>query len=91
MTAKIYSVKIYYIGIYTVLKSFFLNGRYGCVKLISYAQFLRYSYSAANNKWEPVKLSDDLLENSFPNKIYSPVIPVVTFDAHVLLMLSNPF
>lgn len=38
-----------------------------------------------------MKLSDDLLENSFPNKIYSPVIPVVTFNAHDLLMLSHLF
>ena len=59
----------------------FLNGRYNSVNLPCYAEFLRYYYLAAkpqDNDWQPVELSDDLLENNFSNEIYPSVIPLMT-------------
>ena len=59
----------------------FLNGRYNSVNLLCYAEFLRYYYLAAkprDNDWQPVELSDDLLENNFSNEIYPSVIPLMT-------------
>ena len=49
----------------------FLNGRYDCVNLLCYTEFLRYYYLAAkpqDNDWQLVELSDDLLENNFSIK-----------------------
>ena len=63
------------------LSESFLSGSYGCMNLICYAEFLHYYYLAAklqDNDWQPVELSDDLLENNFLNKIYPPIIPLMT-------------
>ena len=59
----------------------FLNGCYNSMNLICYAEFLHYYYLAAkpqDNDWQPVELSDDLLENNFSNEIYQSVIPLMT-------------
>ena len=63
------------------LNESFLSGSYGCKNLICYAEFLHYYYLAAklqDNDWQPVELSDDLVENNFLNKIYPPIIPLMT-------------
>ena len=59
----------------------FLNGRCNSVNLLCYAEFLHYYYLEAkpqDNDWQPVELSDNLLENNFSNEISPSVIQLMT-------------
>ena len=58
----------------------FCNGYYAVLSDFCYAEFLRYYYLAPHieeNNRLPVELSDEILENSFPDQVYPPVIPLM--------------
>ena len=58
----------------------FCNGHYAVLSDFCYAEFLRYYYLAPHieeNNRQPVELSDEILENSFPDQVYPPVIPLM--------------
>ena len=48
----------------------FCNGHYAVLNDFCYAEFLRYYYLVPHikeNDWQPVELSDEILENNFPD------------------------
>ena len=59
----------------------FCNGHYAVLNDYCSAEFLRYYYLAPHikeNDWQPVELSDEILENNFPDQVYPPVIPLMS-------------
>ena len=59
----------------------FCSGHYAVLNDYCSAEFLRYYYLAPHikeNDWQPVELSDEILENNFPDQVYPPVIPLMS-------------
>ena len=61
----------------------FCNGHYAVLTDFCYAEFLRYYYyylasHIKENDWQPVELSDEILDDNFPDQVYPPVIPLMS-------------
>ena len=56
------------------------NAHYTVVNDFCYAEFLRYYYLAPyikENDWQPMELSDEILENNFLDQVYLPAMPLM--------------
>ena len=60
----------------------FYHDHYVVLNDFCYAEFLRHYYLAPHikeNDWQPVELSDEILENNFTDQVYPSVVPLMSF------------